>query len=131
MMADLIDRVAAKPESSENPKIKTHFAKIIVSGSAEKPCYDILYFNPIDKEYQIGFGSYCLEYVFKWLAEEFVITEIAPAVDAVEVVRCKDCKWYKDFGTNYRLMDCSHEEGLEYANENDFCSHGERREDDG
>ena len=54
----------------------------------------------------------------------------APAVDAVEVTRCKDCKWYKDFGTNYRLMDCSHEEGLEWANENDFCSRGERREDD-
>ena len=51
--------------------------------------------------------------------------------DCAKVVRCKDCKWYKDFGTNYRLMDCSHEEGLEWVGENDFCSYGERRDDDG
>lgn len=66
----------------------------------------------------------------KGLAWSRQIIDKAPAVDAVEVVRCKDCKWYKDFGTNYRLMDCSHEEGLEWVDENDFCSRGERRGDD-
>ena len=94
MKADLIAKAAVKPESSEHSKIRTHFAKIIVSGNAEKPCYDILYFNPIDEEYQIGFGSYCLEYVFKWLEEEFEIIEAVPTVDAVEVP-CKigDTVW--------------------------------------
>jgi hypothetical protein len=55
--------------------------------------------------------------------------ENAPAVDAVEVVRCKDCTSY-DFGecVNYR-MDMS--DGAHfYPYPNDFCSYGERRTDD-
>lgn len=61
--------------------------------------------------------------------------EMAPTVDAVEVVRCKDCAW------------CHPEEDLNYCEnpnapwiddpdfdditvaENDFCSFGERRTD--
>ena len=57
----------------EASKIKTHFAKIIVDGTADKPYYNIMYFDPTDREYHIGFGSYYLEYVFKWLSEEFEI----------------------------------------------------------
>ena len=60
---------------SKTGKIKTHYAQIIVDGTAEKPYYNILYFDPTDREYHIGFGSYCLEYVFKWLSEEFEIIE--------------------------------------------------------
>lgn len=52
-------------------KIKTNFAKIFVAGSAEKPYYNILYFDPVDKNYHVGFGSFSLAYVFKWLSEEF------------------------------------------------------------
>ena len=51
--------------------IRTHFAEIIVRGTADKPYYEILYFDTEDGSYHIGFGSYCLEYVFKWLSEEF------------------------------------------------------------
>ena len=49
-----------------------------------------------------------------------------PAVDAVEVVRCKDCKYFKygDYCVGDK-MEHSH------ARENDFCSYGERRADDG
>ena len=71
-------------------KIKTHFAKIIVEGTAKKPCYNILYFDPADDEYHIGFGSYYLEYVFKWLSEEFEIVENTVS-DLVNVVRCREC----------------------------------------
>lgn len=47
----------------------------------------------------------------------------APSVDAVEVVRCKDCKWWKDFMcTNVNGADCL------VMNENWFCASGERRE---
>lgn len=59
-------------------KIKTSFARIIViivEGTPEKPYYNIEYFDPTDKEYHIGFGSYCLDNVLNWLAEEFEITE--------------------------------------------------------
>lgn len=65
-------------------KIKTHFAKIIVGGTAEKPYYEILYFDPDDKNYQIGFGSFFLGYVFQWLSEEFEIVD-TPAVEAEPV----------------------------------------------
>ena len=53
------------------------------------------------------------------------ITEIenAPTVDAVEVVRCKDCKHFNGvFGR------CDNMRGLCISNPNEFCSNGERRE---
>lgn len=67
-------------------KRKTNFAKIIVSGTAEKPYYDIMWFDYMDGQYHIGYGSYNLNFVFQWLAECFEV-EDNPTVDAVEVVR--------------------------------------------
>ena len=54
---------------------------------------------------------------------------IAPAVDAVEVVRCKDCKhWLEDDDIGY----CDNPDGLDnYDKPDDFCSYGERRTDNG
>ena len=47
-------------------------------------------------------------------------------VDAVPVVRCKDCKWlYSEMG-NYC---CRSHRGLVRICENSFCSYGERKED--
>lgn len=54
-------------------KIKTNFARIVVGGSREKPCYAIMYFDPEKKELCEGFGSYNLDFVFKWPKEEFEI----------------------------------------------------------
>jgi hypothetical protein len=49
-----------------------------------------------------------------------------PRVDAVEVVRCKDCKhWVQTDDVGY----CDNPDGLDnYAHSYDFCSYGERRE---
>ena len=57
----------------------------------------------------------------------------APTVDAVEVVRCKDCKHF-----NFEHMECeneavstNHEGGASYSLNfylDDFCSFGERKE---
>ena len=66
-------------------KIKTNFAKIFVSGTPDRPYFNILYFDPGDQDYHVGFSSYCLEYVFKWLSEEFEIKD-APAADVAPVV---------------------------------------------
>lgn len=44
----------------------------------------------------------------------------ASAVDAVEVTRCKDCKFWER-GDCYRL---------ELSRPDDFCSYGERKEDE-
>lgn len=73
-MSDYISREAATADSDRN-KIKTPFARIIVEGTPEKPYYNIWYFDPADGECHIGFGSYCLDNVFNWLAEEFEVTE--------------------------------------------------------
>ena len=45
--------------------------------------------------------------------------EEAPTIDAVEVVRCKDCKYWNN-GDCYRL---------ELSRPDDFCSYGERKEE--
>lgn len=82
-MSDYISREAAIADERKH-KIKTPFARIVVGGTPEKPCYNIWYFDPADGKCHIGFGSYCRDNVFRWLAEEFEITE--PATD-VEPVR--------------------------------------------
>lgn len=45
----------------------------------------------------------------------------APTADVVDVVRCKDCKWYDG-------NECFEQLGLVCARDDDFCSWGERRE---
>ena len=114
-------------------KIKTSFAKIFVSGTPDRPYFNILYFDPADQDYHIGFSSYCLEYVFKWLSEEFEI-EDAPAADVVSVIRCKECQHWKPTGSKAgnSFSDMEYIGGCEFTNyyrrESDFCSHGERKE---
>ena len=46
-----------------------------------------------------------------------------PAADVVEVVRCKDCKWFDDIGCAIRIVDDS-----DRPSENDFCSFAERKD---
>jgi len=59
----------------------------------------------------------------------------APAVDSVEVVRCKDCKHYKEgelLAPNkfcFRLMHPTENRHIGYNfSDNDFCSYGERKD---
>lgn len=53
-----------------------------------------------------------------------------PTVDAVEVVRCKDCKHY-----NTTMNECESlnfwysEDGCLPVEDDDFCSYGERKDD--
>lgn len=47
-----------------------------------------------------------------------------PAVDAVPVVRCKDCKYYKP--DEYEC-GCDFAGGLPYVKAGDFCSYGQRK----
>ena len=62
--------------------------------------------------------------VFCKSVEETIMEQ--PAADVVEVVRCKDCKWWQ------------HEEDVDfvctrhygYRLSSDFCSYGERKEHD-
>ena len=58
-----------------------------------------------------------------------------PTIDAVPVVRCRDCKWF-----NHYTMECEsddvatdHEGGASFSinfGPDDFCSYGQRKEAD-
>lgn len=106
-------------------KIKTHLAQIIVEGKVEKPYYSILWWDEKSKEYNIGYSSYCLDYVRKWLELVFDVVEEA---DVVEVVRCRECKHFKACeeveGATWTGF-CNY--GEIHTDEEDFCSRGERR----
>lgn len=65
------------------------------------------------------------QYVYRKVAE---YVRAMPTVDAVEVVRCKDCEHYSADGWGYG--NC-YRPNVAYLrmNDNGFCSWGERRED--
>lgn len=64
-----------------------------------------------------------------------------PAVDAVEVVRCKDCKWgvESDFYKSYKCtIDAEYDENVgeyigfvEWHRADFYCAYGNRREENG
>ena len=54
-------------------RIKTHFARVTVDIIDDQPYYNIMYFDPRDGEYHVGFGSYNIENTFGWLRENFEI----------------------------------------------------------
>ena len=64
---------------------------------------------------------------FKGLAWARRLLLDAPAADVVEVVRCKDCKYYRDWGdcTTCSLWTLDWDVGTD---PNAFCSYGERKE---
>lgn len=83
----------------------------------------------------IDANAYCKELYaerdYPGRTEEFISAlEVAiadlgdmPTVDAVEVVRCKDCKWWHDMKcTNINGANCL------VMNENWFCCSGERKD---
>lgn len=76
------------------------------------------------------------EYHLRSVAQSYALMEAldkVPTVDAVPVIRCKDCKYFtRDSITGVTIP------GTEYCiftmnnriEENDFCSRAERRNDD-
>ena len=56
-----------------------------------------------------------------------LILREAPTVDAVEVVRCRECKYR--FGNNgHSKNGCPIIDANIWMDDDDFCSHGEREE---
>lgn len=49
-----------------------------------------------------------------------------PTVDAVEVVRCRECKYWQDNNGGYPHEDCRWGKN-ETPEADDYCSYGERR----
>ena len=54
------------------------------------------------------------------------ILDESQTIDAVPVVRCRECKWWKE---DDDIGHCDNPDGLDnYAKPEDFCSYGERKE---
>lgn len=55
------------------------------------------------------------------------VVKTLPIIDAVEVVRCKDCIWY---GKKHELDACNRIYGFSIAPmmPDDYCSYGKRKE---
>lgn len=84
----------------------------------------------IDAEKLIEEG-YSLERIYQKDSSTMVLekrkVEDIPVVDAVSVIRCRDCKWYK---TMFCKMDKWTDLITIYiAKKDDYCSYGERRKE--
>lgn len=125
----------ASTESGNREKIKTPFAKIIVNNGAGDTYYHVMWWQ--DGEMQIGFGSRNLQFVRKWLSDEFEVD--TPEADVAPVVRCKDCEYAERYERTNGTAGyyCGHPKNRFTYGErwdrvfkpvkeaNDFCSYGE------
>ena len=78
-------------------------------------------------EYRLATKQGAIDYGMFTLGIQQAVDE-QPTVDAVPVVRCKDCKWLYDEMDDYC---CRSHRGLVRICENSFCSYGERKDGDG
>ena len=75
----------------------------------------------------------CVRYGTDLSCENCVVND-APTIDAVEVVRCRECKHWKPTGSKggNSFSDMEYIGGCEFTKycrrESDFCSYGERKE---
>lgn len=72
-----------------------------------------------------------------WVDDAMCLIDDATVVDAVPVVRCRDCKYWKPTGSKAgnSFSDMEYIGGCEFTKycrrESDFCSYGERKDGDG
>lgn len=75
-----------------------------------------------DKKHSVGYCSF--ESIIEGLKQE-------PTVDAVEVVRCRDCKFGTHFGDfEDEWINCRNLHGEPLMPFDGFCSYGERNDGD-
>lgn len=61
-------------------------------------------------------------------AAALVLIYNAPTVDAVPVVRCKECRYFVESAVS-KASFCKRQERMIRMRLDDFCSYGERRND--
>lgn len=131
-MAEYIDREAVFTEIENEyknvEKIKTPFAKIIVDGTVEKPYYSILWLDKENKGYNVGYSSYCLDYVFKWLevvfeivaSDEYPSSDVAPVRHGrwIEHTKVIIPEPYNKWEQAWKCSECGFDDGFVAYN---FC----------
>ena len=79
-------------------------------------------------EYRLATKQGSIDYGMFTLGIQQAVDE-QPTVDAIPVVRCKDCVGYEN-GKDYEPY-CNHPtHGIPHPNDDDFCSYGERKDVD-
>ena len=129
-MADFIECEEKTTEPIAHERIKAFNPQIVVSDHPDKLYYNISYYDIAKKEWYIGYGSYDIKNVYKWLFECFEEGDS----DMVEVVRCKDCiHWHETEGVCLKIYSDGAVSPYAWQDRNpdDFCSYGERRNDAG
>lgn len=128
MMDKYIERETMTTGTPTGEKIKAFNPHIVVGENIDKPYYSICYYDVEKKEWFIGYSSYNLAFVAKWLKDFFEKVE----VDMTEVVRCKDCQYGK--GNDYEgsikvpfMYHCTYDD-LSYNGADHFCSYGKKKE---
>ena len=71
----------------------------------------------------INFGISDAPTYIKATVDQYI--DEAPIIDAVPVVRCRECRHYKP---EEYFSPCTLPQGLECAKPDDFCSYGQRKE---
>ena len=80
-------------------------------------------------------GSPCEEVAWYKATDIYSAIDNAPTVDAVEVIRCRECEYWNTEEKSYFGTKCRCERfslvgySENYMLPNDFCSYGERRTD--
>ena len=72
-------------------------------------------------------GETHLDNLAEGFCEAYRVIQNMPTVDAVPVVRCKDCVYWREAVTNDKGFLICPASGMEIT-ESDFCSYGEREE---
>ena len=78
----------------------------------------------------LRYCNYDLDNYHSFRAIEDCEIEVQPTIDAVPVVRCKECvHWYDRDGVCLKIYDDGSVSpyAWQFRNEDDFCSYGERR----
>ena len=93
---------------------------------AEYKCGDCFYADLCEQsEMLVGFSrdnpAYCCMFLNS--------ADVAPTIDAVEVVRCRDCKHYEIHKPKV-LENCERNGYIIPMKPDDFCSYGERKDGD-
>lgn len=83
-------------------KIKTSFAKIVVSESTSGLIYEIMYIDPSDKLLHIGFASTSLDFARKWLADQFEIEDISMRYATMNAVTTEE----NDYISRKAALEC-------------------------
>nr|DAM55955.1 MAG TPA: hypothetical protein [Caudoviricetes sp.] len=73
----------------------------------------------VDMLYDNEFAALCP------LDEVSGVIDACPTVDAVPVVRCRECRYYAVPGAT--ISFCIHRNGMKFTRDSDYCSRGERR----